>query len=249
MFSKWFILILIIQSSAKNKNFCQNGRLDSAVRTQNGRIFVFFGTYLLEFKDDLTIKTRDPIQISQRFQGIGFDRIDASFTADGQYNPKRGYTYLIRNDTIKEFNETKSTYSSARISEWSTYPLNENNLVINQIGDPIAIFTDLSNMENQDIQMKYTKVFYFDSLIHPTLLTTNAYVEMIPLIDNPFKKNNLVLRAVIGLSNNSYLLFYDSNDSNVGKYCVTQELKDGVSLKLISNESLIETLITILFLV
>ena len=214
-------------SWAENLNFCRTGQLDSAVRTHNGRIFIFFGLYLVELNGDLTVKNRNPTPIRNYFRVMNFDRIDASFTADGYNNRNRGKTYLIRNNIIKEYQDLIPTGLQSNISQWlSSRPINRVDLVINQIGDSIAIFFD--ERQRKPYERDLT-LYYFDSVSQPAVMNVAKIVETRALIDSP-QQNNLLLRAVIGLSNDSYLVFYNSNDgSDIGKYCVTKELREGVS--------------------
>lgn len=209
-------------------DFCRTGRLDSAVRTQNGYIFIFFGQYLLQFSDDLKLKDRNPTPIEKVFRDLNFDKIDASFTADGENNPNGGKTYLISKNVIKEYRNSEPTGLQSRIDQWlSRKRLNSTDLVINQLGDSIAIFFG-AVPQRTDVKREYI-LYDFDSVTQPAMISDANIVETEALIDRP-QQNNLQLRSVVGLSNQSYLVLYNAiGGKRVGKYCIAKHLSGGVS--------------------
>ena len=216
--------------SSQTNRFCSHGQLDSAVRTNDGRIFVFFGSYLTELNHRLEVQHLRPIPISNIFKGLDFNRIDAAFTADGQNNPNAGKTYLIRGKVIKEFSNVTATGVKVNIDTWKNTTVNSKrvNLVINQFGDSTALFFKVSQKFTQwdDIDL-----WLFDSIKEPSEVSGGQYVKTAFLID--FKiRTGLLVKAVIGLSNNSYLVLYNPIDRTAnGKYCFTQTLSLGVNHK------------------
>jgi hypothetical protein len=208
--------------------FCRSGQLDSGVRTKDGHIFIFFDNYLLELDERQMTVSANPIPINDYFQGLNFERIDAAFTADGYNNPKKGYTYFIRGSEIREYMNERPTGGSANWTKWLTrLHLKSTHLVINQIGDSIAVFFDI-DPQRASYQ---SEAYNLDSVTDPTLIT--SYIQLIDnqLISDPLNRG-YILKAVISLSN-SYLVFYDSSDPrNEGKYCKTNVLSDGVSYRI-----------------
>ena len=213
-------------------DFCDRGQLDSAVRTKNGRIFVFFGPNLIELNDRLEIVKRNPTPIRDVFRGFAFDVIDASFTADGQNNPNRGKTYLIRNKEIQEFRDQTPTGLRRKVDEWRgygiTWDMEKLTLVINQRDDNMAIFFDADERFIATQQSKIN-IFVFDNLTEPSHVPVTKGVWAQKLIQFPLQQQRLMLRAVLSLSNGSYLALYKSISGMGGKYCITQSLIEGVN--------------------
>jgi hypothetical protein len=122
----------------------------------------------------------------------------------------------------------RPTGGSANWTKWLTrLHLKSTHLVINQIGDSIAVFFDI-DPQRASYQ---SEAYNLDSVTDPTLIT--SYIQLIDnqLISDPLNRG-YILKAVISLSN-SYLVFYDSSDPrNEGKYCKTNVLSDGVSYRI-----------------
>ena len=205
--------------------FCERGYLDSAVRTNSNRIFIFFDSYLMEMNSKLEVRDSRPTPIRNTFQGLAFNKIDAAFTADGHNNPNRGKTYLISSNIIQEFSDVRPTRQQANINDWKTSRKLANvNLVINQIGDSFALFFDTSSGSGDDNLM-----LFFDSVTDPADLPVTKHVNTQFLIQQPLSNKGLLLKAVIPLSNGSYFVLYNPIQSNAnGKYCLIEKLLRGV---------------------
>jgi len=212
------------EPSKRHRNdFCTNGQLDTAVGTENGRIYIFVERNVIELSSNLRPINLNRNDFRNIFIGLNFDRMDAAFTADGVNNPKRGYTYFIRGIQVKEYLNQRPTGITGNRSQWrGGAQLKRIDLVINQIGDNIAMMLE---MEREEYRVR---MLIFDSVDDPTYVVAGVHLETYNLITYPISIG-YILKAVIGLRNNSYLVFYNPIDTlKHGKFCLTNSLSQGV---------------------
>ena len=184
--------------------------------------------------DKLEVQDLRPIPIQSVFQGIprNWNRIDAAFTAEGQNNPNAGKTYLIKRKTITEFSNVTPTGLWAKIDTWnSSVELNMVTLVISQFGESIAVFFNITEDYDQEKDTLGSIKWLFNSIQNPSEVVNNEDIDFMEyLIETPVLDHYLILKAVIGLSNNSYLVLYNPIDrTENGKYCITPTLSLGVN--------------------
>lgn len=207
----------------------------TAVKTKDGRIYIFYKSFFREVSKDLNGFVGPPNYIQNSWGKI-ISKVDLAVTADGEFNQVKGKTYIVSGDFVFEYENQKPTQRNKKVKKWLGSPAEKViGSALIQHNDELALF--IKHQPNNRYEYRFVRLTTLDRLDGPSGELTSAFQTNFVYVvkfDKGFLLHQRIfkIKTVVPLDNGTYLAFYNSEapEKVKGQMCLVTDFEEGVCI-------------------
>uniref|UniRef100_T1K133 Uncharacterized protein n=1 Tax=Tetranychus urticae TaxID=32264 RepID=T1K133_TETUR len=207
-------------------DLCDDGIVDTAVKTNDGQIYIFKGDYYFEFSLDKSIPLL-PAKPIKDWTNLPRG-IHASFTVTDKSNNLFGSTFFFKEDNWYQYKGKKFVASNST-KRWVIDPIHAR-YIIPMYNESIYGFFSLASPRVVLGERNIFDWFHFRDPLNPDYFPSGTFSE------GYFGIDLYTIKAIVDYSPTEWLVFFE--DGFIGYFCILKNLNGGCSEKYIWDTSI-----------